>query len=73
MLPSALTLSALRFILSAKSGQSYKQAYATVDFCNSRIRQVPDRAGSAEDLSDSLLGLSSSPYVSSLLLRQRGL
>ena len=35
MLPSDLTLSALRFILSAKSGQSCKQDYETVDFCNS--------------------------------------
>ena len=35
MLPSDLTLSALRFILSAKSGQSCKQDCETVDFCNS--------------------------------------
>ena len=35
MLPSGLTLSALRFILSAKSGQSCKQDCETVDFCNS--------------------------------------
>ena len=35
MLPSDLTLSALRFILSAKSGQSCTQDYETVDFCNS--------------------------------------
>ena len=35
MLPSNLTLSALRFILSAKSGQSCKQDCETVDFCNS--------------------------------------
>ncbi len=35
MFPSDLTLSALRFILSAKSGQSCKQDYETVDFCNS--------------------------------------
>ena len=34
MLPSDLTLSALRFILSAKSGQSCKQDCETVDFCN---------------------------------------
>ena len=34
MLPSELTLSALRFILSAKSGQSYKHDCGTVDFCN---------------------------------------
>ena len=38
MLPSDLTLSALRFILSAKSGQSYKQDCETVDFCNSLNR-----------------------------------
>ena len=37
MLPSDLTLSALRFILSAKSGQSCKQDCETVDFCNSLI------------------------------------
>ena len=35
MLPSDLTLSALRFILSAKSGQSCLQDCETVDFCNS--------------------------------------
>ena len=35
MLPSDLTLSALRFILSAKPGQSCKQDCETVDFCNS--------------------------------------
>ena len=35
MLPSDLTLSALRFILYAKSGQSCKQDCETVDFCNS--------------------------------------
>ncbi len=35
MLPSGLTLSALRFILSAKSEQSCKQDCETVDFCNS--------------------------------------
>ena len=35
MLPSDLTLSALRLILSAKSGQSCKQDCETVDFCNS--------------------------------------
>ena len=38
MLPSNLTLSALRFILSAKSGQSCKQDCETVDFCNSLHR-----------------------------------
>ena len=37
MLPSGLTLSALRFILSAKSGQSCKQDCETVDFCNSLL------------------------------------
>ena len=41
MLPSDLTLSALRFILSAKSGQSYKQDCETVDFCNSLGRGGP--------------------------------
>ena len=35
MLPSGLTLSALRFILSAKSRQSCSQDCETVDFCNS--------------------------------------
>ena len=35
MLPSDLTLSALRFILSAKSGQSCKQDCEPVDLCNS--------------------------------------
>ena len=35
MFPSDLTLSALRFILSAKSGQSCEQDCETVDFCNS--------------------------------------
>ena len=35
MLPSDLTLSALRFILSAKSRQSCEQDWETVDFCNS--------------------------------------
>ncbi|EEK17334.1 hypothetical protein PORUE0001_1198 [Porphyromonas uenonis 60-3] len=35
MLPSDLTLSALRFILSAKSRQSCTQDCETVDFCNS--------------------------------------
>ena len=34
MLPSDLTLSALRFILSAKSGQSCLQDCETADFCN---------------------------------------
>ena len=38
MLPSDLTLSALRFILFAKSGQSCKQDCETVDFCNSLHR-----------------------------------
>ena len=37
MLPSDLTLSALRFILYAKSGQSCKQDCETVDFCNSLL------------------------------------
>ena len=40
MLPSDLTLSALRFILSAKSRQSCKQDCETVDFCNSLKRRV---------------------------------
>ena len=54
MLPSDLILSALRFILSAKSGQSCKQDCETVDvdFCNSlliysllcRSSVAPDRA-----------------------------
>ncbi|KXB34085.1 hypothetical protein HMPREF1869_01321 [Bacteroidales bacterium KA00251] len=35
MLPSDLTLCALRFILSAKSRQSCEQDCETVDFCNS--------------------------------------
>ena len=35
MLPSDLTLSVLRFILSAKSRQSCLQDCETVDFCNS--------------------------------------
>ena len=38
MLPSGLTLSALRFILSAKSVQSCEQDCETVDFCNSLNR-----------------------------------
>ncbi|EFR34518.1 hypothetical protein HMPREF9294_1578 [Porphyromonas asaccharolytica PR426713P-I] len=38
MLPSDLTLSVLRFILSAKSRQSCKQDCETVDFCNSLIK-----------------------------------
>ena len=37
MLPSDLTLSALRFILSVKSRQSCKQDCETVDFCNSLL------------------------------------
>ena len=37
MLPSDLTLSALRFILFAKSRQSCKQDCETVDFCNSLV------------------------------------
>ena len=40
MLPSDLTLSALRFILSAKSRQSCKQDCETVDFCNSLVIYV---------------------------------
>ena len=46
MLPSDLTLSALRFILSAKSGQSCKQDCETVDFCNSLIQYVKERRSS---------------------------
>ena len=38
MLPSDLTLSALRFILSAKSRQSCEQDCETVDFCNSLVK-----------------------------------
>ena len=37
MLPSDLPLSVLRFILSAKSGQSCLQDCETVDFCNSLV------------------------------------
>ncbi|EEK17451.1 hypothetical protein PORUE0001_1656 [Porphyromonas uenonis 60-3] len=37
MLPSDLTLSALRFILSAKPEQSCEQDCETVDFCNSLL------------------------------------
>ncbi|EEK17595.1 hypothetical protein PORUE0001_0198 [Porphyromonas uenonis 60-3] len=37
MLPSDLTLSALLFILSAKSRQSCLQDCETVDFCNSLL------------------------------------
>ena len=40
MLPSNLTLSALRFILSAKSRQSRLQDCETVDFCNSLLLLV---------------------------------
>ena len=40
MLPSDLTLSALRFILSAKSGQSCEQDCETVDSCNSHMRAL---------------------------------
>ena len=39
MLPSDLTLSALRFILSAKSRQSCKQDCETIDFCISLTYQ----------------------------------
>ncbi len=41
MLPSDLTLSALRFILSAKSRQSCLQDCETVDFCNSLKAVAP--------------------------------
>ena len=44
MLPSDLTLSALRFILSAKSRQSYEQDCETVDFCNSLILSFSKRS-----------------------------
>ena len=37
MLPSDLPLSVLRFILSAKSGQSCLEDCETVDFCNSLV------------------------------------
>ncbi|KXB33307.1 hypothetical protein HMPREF1869_01624 [Bacteroidales bacterium KA00251] len=40
MLPSDLTLCALRFILSAKSRQSCEQDCETVDFCNSLYKDV---------------------------------
>ena len=42
MLPSDLTLSALRFILSAKSGQSCLQDCETVDCCNSLMLSISD-------------------------------
>ena len=45
MLPSDLPLSALRFILSAKSGQSCLQDCETVDFCNS-LPMRTDASGS---------------------------
>ena len=52
MLPSDLTLSALRFILAAKSRQSCKQDFETVDFCNSlkkTLERLPkQRYNSAE-------------------------
>ena len=52
MLPSDLTLSALRFILSAKSGQSCRQDCETVDFCNSLHRVTPlQRYSAAANLS----------------------
>ncbi len=41
MLPSDFTLSALRFILSEKSGQSCKQECETVDFCSSPFSLSP--------------------------------
>ena len=41
MLPSDLTLSALRFILFAKSGQSCKQDCETIDCCNSLHKVFP--------------------------------
>ena len=40
MLPSDLTLSALRFILSAKARQSCKQDCETVDLCNSLMTKL---------------------------------
>ena len=40
MLPSDLTLSTLRLILSVRSGQSCKQDCETVDFCNSLMIKV---------------------------------
>ena len=40
MLPSDLTLSALRFILSAKSRQSRKQDCETIDFCNNLQKRL---------------------------------
>ncbi len=42
MLPSDLTLSALRFILSAKSEQSCRQDCETADFCNSLLCSPPN-------------------------------
>ena len=44
MLPSDLTLSALRFILSAKSRQSCKQDCEPVDFCNSLFLSLGQRS-----------------------------
>ena len=52
MLPSGITLSALRFILAAKSRQSFQQDCETVDFCNSlkkTLERLPkQRYNSAE-------------------------
>ncbi|KXB33686.1 hypothetical protein HMPREF1869_01415 [Bacteroidales bacterium KA00251] len=48
MLPSDLTLCALRFILSAKSRQSCSQDLETVDFCNSlKMRKPEEKAAQA--------------------------
>ncbi len=43
MLPSGLTLSALRFILAAKSRQSCQQDCEIVDFCNSLKKRTLER------------------------------
>ena len=43
MLPSDLTLSALRFILSAKSRQSCEQDYETVAKVNSLTMRIDER------------------------------
>ena len=50
MLPSDLTLSALRFILSAKSRQSCLQDCETVDFYNSLIKSEHSLLSRERDL-----------------------
>ena len=65
MLPSDLTLSALRFILSAKSGQSCKQDCETVDFCNS-LKQL-----TKADHRDAPVCLNGLPLFCSYLYEQK--